>query len=167
MTTETSTATAGGNNATDAQDTNATDSTDATSDEQLGERGLAALRSEREARKAAEKAAADALAKVKQFEDAQKTEAEKQAERIAEIERENAELKMQTLRAKVAAEKQVPVHLLVGATEAELEASADELLKFRGKQAGGAVVDKEGKSPSGASTGPAQDFASFISKQLA
>src|SRR5690606_1931871 len=61
-------------------------------DEPLGAPGLAALRSEREARAAAEKAAADALAKVKEFEDRDKSEAQKQQEALEKAQRELAEL---------------------------------------------------------------------------
>lgn len=120
-------------------------------DEPLGESGLAALKSERSARAAAEKAAADALAKVKAFEDAQKTEAEKQAERLAEFERENAELKSAKTRAEVAAAKGVPAALLSGGSQAELEASADALIAFRGEvQPQKLIVPNEGSSPSSA-----------------
>lgn len=120
-----------------------------TPDEPLGEPGLAALKSEREARAAAEKAAKDALAKVKAFEDAQKTESEKQAERLAEFERENAELKSAKTRAEVAAAKGVPASLLSGSTQEELEASADALIAFRGEvQPQKLIVPNEGSSPS-------------------
>lgn len=120
-------------------------------DEPLGETGLAALKSERAARAAAEKATADALAKVKAFEDAQKTESEKQAERLAEFERENAELKSAKTRAEVAAAKGVPAALLSGGSQAELEASADALIAFRGEiQPQKLIVPNEGSSPSSA-----------------
>lgn len=120
----------------------------AKTDEPLGEPGLAALKSERAARAAAEKAAADALAKVKAFEDAQKSEAEKQAERLAEIERENAELKAAKTRAEVAAAKGVPAGLLTGNTQEELEASADALIAFKGAQEPQKlIVPGEGRSP--------------------
>ncbi|MFZ4894642.1 hypothetical protein ACL9RL_09345 [Plantibacter sp. Mn2098] len=120
----------------------------ATPDEPLGEPGLAALKSEREARAAAEKAAKDALAKVKAFEDAQKTDAEKQAERLAEFERENAELKSAKTRAEVAAAKGVPASLLSGSTQDELEASADALLAFKGETPPQKlIVPGEGKAP--------------------
>lgn len=135
-------------------------------DEPLGESGLAALKSERAARAAAEKAASDALAKVKEFEDAQKTESEKQAERLAEIERENAELKSAKTRAEVAAAKGVPTSLLSGSTQEELEASADALLAFRGEvQPQKLHVPGEGKSPSNTGT-PEGDFAAFLTEQL-
>lgn len=106
----------------------------AKTDEPLGAPGLAALKSEREAKAAAEKRAADAEARIKEFEDAQKTEAEKQAERIAAIERENVELRSAKTRAEVAATKGVPADLLTGSTQAELEASADALIAFKGAQ---------------------------------
>ncbi len=110
----------------------------AKADEPLGEPGLAALKSEREARAAAEKQAKDALAKVKAFEDAQKTEAEKQAERLAEFERENAELKSAKTRAEVAATKQIPSELFAGPASdspEDLAAFADALVAWRGEQA--------------------------------
>ncbi|MFL0711666.1 MAG: DUF4355 domain-containing protein [Microcella pacifica] len=110
------------------------------------------------------KAKAERLA---QIEESQKTEAEKQAERLAEIERENAELKTAKLRAEVAAGKGVPADLLSGSTQEELEAAADKILAWRGEQSSSSgVADKEGRSPSGKSTGPAEDFAAFITQQL-
>lgn len=136
-------------------------------DEPLGEPGLAALKSERAARAAAEKAAADALAKVKAFEDAQKTEAEKQAERLAEFERENAELKSAKTRAEVAAAKGVPAALLSGSTQAELEASADALIAFRGEvQPQRLHVPNEGKTPSGSLASDTDlEFADFLTRR--
>lgn len=138
----------------------------ATPDEPLGEPGLAALKSERAARAAAEQATKEALAKVKAFEDAQKTDAEKQAERLAEFERENAELKSAKTRAEVAAAKGVPASLLSGSTQDELEASADALLAFKGAtQPQKLIVPGEGKSPSNTST-PADQFGEFLKQQL-
>lgn len=133
----------------------------AKTDEPLGEPGLAALKSERAARAAAEKAAADALAKVKAYEDAQKTESEKQAERLAEIERENAELKSAKTRAEVAAAKGVPAALLTGSTQEELEASADALIAFKGDQTQKLIVPNEGKSPGSSATSTAEAFAEW------
>lgn len=120
----------------------------AKADEPLGAPGLAALKSEREAKAAAEKRAAAAEARIKEFEDAQKTEAEKQAERLAEFERENAELKSAKTRAEVAAAKGVPAALLTGSTQEELEASADALIAFKGAQEPQKlIVPGEGRSP--------------------
>ncbi|ROS28913.1 hypothetical protein EDF22_0645 [Rathayibacter sp. PhB127] len=108
----------------------------AKADDKLGEAGIAALKAEREARAAAEK-------RLKEFEDRDKTDAEKLAARLAEVEQREAK----ALRAEVAAAKGVPVSLLTGSTQAELEAHADALITFRGeKQATGLVVPKEGST---------------------
>jgi len=72
--------------------------------------------------------------KYAEWEEANKTEAQKTADRLAAIERENAELKSGKLRAEVAADKGVPSVLLTGSTQEELEAAADALLAFRGEQ---------------------------------
>lgn len=77
------------------------------------------------------KTAAERLAEI---EAANKSEAEKTAERLAAAEKRAAELEVQALRAEVANEKGVPAKLLAGATREELEAAADELIAFRGEQ---------------------------------
>ena len=79
-----------------------------------------------ELRKAAEKLSA--------IEAANKSEAEKTAERLAAAEKRASELEAQALRAEVANEKGVPAKLLSGASREELEAAADELIAFRGEQ---------------------------------
>ena len=108
-------------------------------DEPLGAPGLAALQSERARANAAEKAVSDAQARIQAFEDRDKTEAQKAADRIAAMERENASLRVDALRAQVAAAKSdaakgiiLTADLLTGSTQAELEASADRLLAFKG-----------------------------------
>lgn len=110
------------------------------------------------------KAAAAELAKIRE---ASKTEAEKQAERLAEIERENAELKVAKARAEVAAAKGVPADLLSGGTQEELEASADALIAFRGEQKSAPSSSAIGRAntTSGATT-TADAFASFVEGQL-
>lgn len=77
------------------------------------------------------KKAADRLARL---EEANKTEAEKTAERLAAAEKRAAELEVKALRSEVAASKGVPVSLLTGSTQDELEAAADALIAFRGEQ---------------------------------
>ena len=77
------------------------------------------------------KKAADRL---KALEEANKTEAEKTAERLAAAEKRAAELESKALRAEVAAAKGVPAALLTGSTQEELEAAADALIAFRGEQ---------------------------------
>lgn len=76
------------------------------------------------------------LAQLKQqrddAENANKSESQKLADRIAELEKANANLAAEKLRATVAAAKGVPAELLSGATEDELNAAADKLLAFKG-----------------------------------
>lgn len=74
-------------------------------------------------------AAAKRLAEI---EEASKTEAERQADRLAQLQAENARLQAEALRSQVAASKGVPADLLAGSTEEELNAAADRLLEFRG-----------------------------------
>jgi len=91
------------------------------------------------------KARADKLAEI---EEANKSEAEKVAERLAAAEKRAAELEAKATRAEIAAAKGVPAQLLTGSTQEELEASADALIKFRGDQgSNGLRVPNEGKSP--------------------
>ena len=125
----------------------------ATPDEQLGEAGLSALKAERERANAAEKAAKEALARVKEFEDRDKTEAQKQQEALEAAQRELAELTVAKARAEVAAAKGVPAALLTGGTTEELEASADALIAFKEAQASPAmpIVPSAGKMPSDSS----------------
>jgi hypothetical protein len=125
--------------------------TGAKPDEPLGAPGLAALQSERDARKVAEKATADALAKVKEFEDKDKTEQQRADEALTKAKADLAELTVAKTRAEVAAAKGVPVALLTGATQADIEASADALLQFKGTttepQKQRYVVPEEGGKP--------------------
>lgn len=140
----------------------------ATPDEPLGEGGLKALNAEREARAAAEKAAKDALARVKEFEDRDKSEAQKQQEALERAQKELAELTVAKTRAEVAAAKGVPAALLNGSTQEELEASADALIAFKGEQPKQKlIIPNEGGSPSSRSTGSTADaFAAFMEDKL-
>lgn len=99
-----------------------------------------------EKRAKANKEAADELQKLK---DAQKTDAEKQAEYTKQLEAENAQYKAEKDRAKWAADiaetSGVPAKLLRGSTHEEIEAHAEELKPFfeTENEAGG---DKENSS---------------------
>lgn len=98
----------------------------------LGDAGKKALSAERAARKAAEKAAADALAKVQAFEDANKSEQEKAAARAEAAEKRAAEAEAKALRLEIASELNVPESLrkfLTATDDAGLRAQADELTK--------------------------------------
>ena len=72
-----------------------------------------------------------AAQKLAAIEDAQKTESQRAADRIATLEREAADAKSTALRYEVGAEKGVPTKLLrylTGSTKEELEANAAQLL---------------------------------------
>lgn len=103
-------------------------------DEPLGAPGLAALQSEREARSTAEKDLAAARTQLQALEDAGKTEQQRVDDELARKKQEIAELTVAKTRAEVAATKKVPAALLTGATQAEIEASADALLQFKGTE---------------------------------
>ena len=106
-------------------------------------------------------------AKLSEIEEANKTEAQKTAERLAELERQNAELATAKLRADVAIAKGVPAALLTGSTQEELEASADALIEFRGEQkqapSSSALNRVNGAKASGST---ADQFAAFMGGQL-
>ena len=72
--------------------------------------------------------------KYAELEEANKTEAQKTADRLAAAEKRAAELEVKALRSDVAAAKGVPASLLTGSTQEELEAAADALIAFRGEQ---------------------------------
>lgn len=134
---------------TDNTTETATDTTDNDADKggALGDAGQKALAKEREARKSAEqaykesqKSIADLTAKVKEFEDRDKGEAQKAAERIAELEKALADKDSalvakdrEATRAAVAADKGVPLKLVTGSTREEMEAAADAAIEWRGK----------------------------------
>lgn len=88
--------------------------------------------------------------RLDEIEEQSKTELQKAIERAEKAERRVAEVEVSALRFKVAADKGVPANLLTGTTEAELTASADALIAFRGQQAENTdpVVPGEGVSPS-------------------
>lgn len=95
----------------------------------------------------AAKANEGAAKRLAEIEEAQKTEAQKVQERLDAAERRAAELELKATRAEVAAAKGVPANLLTGSTQAELEASADALLEFRGAQEQQKlIVPNEGKT---------------------
>jgi hypothetical protein len=70
--------------------------------------------------------------KFAEWEEANKTEAEKVQARLDAAEKRAVELESKALRAEVAADKGVPAALLTGSTQEELEAAADALIAYRG-----------------------------------
>lgn len=103
-------------------------------EEPLGAPGLSALKSEREARAAAEERAAAAEARAKDYEDRDKTELQKLQDALDTTRRERDEARLAKARADVAAAKNVPAELLKGSTAEEFEAAADALVAWRGEQ---------------------------------
>ena len=81
------------------------------------------------------KANADAAKRLAEIEEAQKTEAQKLADRLAQAEAKAQAAELKALRSDIAQAKGVPAVLLTGSTEEELNASADMLLEFRGEAA--------------------------------
>jgi len=113
------------------------------------------------------KANEDAARRLAEIEESSKTEAQKALDRAEAAEKRAAEMELRSVRAEVAAAKGVPVELLAGSTHAEIEASADALLTFRGEAPKGPVIPNQGKTPGPASAGtPAQVFGEFLTNQL-
>lgn len=96
----------------------------------LGDAGKRALDAERKARKAAEKAAADAAARVKEYEDAQKSEAERLAAEVAELREAAAKAIAEAARQRVVNETGLPADLadlVTGADEDAMRATAERI----------------------------------------
>lgn len=103
-------------------------------------------------------------AKFAEWEEAQKTEAQKTEERLAAAEKRAVELELKATRAEVAAAKGVPVELLSGGSQEELEAAADALIAFRGDMAKGPVIPGQGKQPEAPAGTPADRFATAMTE---
>lgn len=98
----------------------------------LGDPGKKALDAERKARSAAEKRAKDAEARVREFEDKDKSEAQKAADAKAASDKRADDADARALRLEVAFEKGLTpkqAKRLTGSTREELEADAEELLE--------------------------------------
>lgn len=131
----------------------------------LGDAGKKALDSERAARKAAEDEQKKLAAKLKEYEDRDKTEAQRQEEALAQARAELAEVTIAKTRAEVAAAKGVPAGLLTGSTQEDLEASADALIAYKGAQQS-LYVPNEGKMPQRGQPTTADAFAAFVESKL-
>jgi hypothetical protein len=110
-------------------DTQAQDA--AASEDTLGDAGKKALEAERRNARAAARERDALAAKLKEFEDRDKSEADKAVERAAAAEKRVAELEAQATRLEVAFENGLTpaqAKRLVGSTREELEADAKELL---------------------------------------
>lgn len=134
----------------------------------LGEKGERALDAWKQRAKAAESEAKRARtleARLKEIEDKDKTEAEKQAARTAAAETEAASARTELLRLKVATSKGLPSNLadrLRGTTEEEMVADADELLAVFKPKGGPAPRSFDG----GARSGSAPRGGSFLADAI-
>lgn len=133
---------------------------------ELGEKGVAALKAERAARKSAEKALDDLAAKVKAFEDRDKSEGEKLKEQLAELSGRAAKAERENARLAVIAKHQVPeeYHDLVwGDDEEALAASAQKVRSLidstATKDRASFVIPDEGGSPALALNGDGLEAA--------
>lgn len=98
-------------------------------------------------------------AKFDEVQEASKTAEQKAAERLAALEKENADLKASQLRSDVAVEKGLPAKLakfLQGSTREELEASAAELLELN--KPAGPVIRGQERSPGKVGEDPLREF---------
>lgn len=112
------------------------------------------------------KAAAEKLAA---FEESQKTEAQKLADRAAAAEKERDAAKLEALRTKVGMQKKLPtdvIDLLKGDTEEELAAHADRLSEhFKASVRPAGSVD-QGTRGSAPAQNPRDAFAGLINKAI-
>lgn len=119
----------------------------AADDAPLGENGVKALAAERDARKAAE-------ARIKELEDASKSDEQKRAERFDQLEKSDGEkagaigsLESKLLRYQVASAKGLDLEAaerLIGSSQEEIEADADKWIAKWGKSNGPAPVPGAG-----------------------
>lgn len=122
--------------------------------EPLGEKGVAALKAERLARAAAEKRESDLAAKVKAYEDRDKSDAEKLQEQLAELSGRAAKAERESARLSVIATHQIPAEyhdLVQGADEESLTASAAKVRSLLDATASteraSFIIPDEGGSP--------------------
>ena len=137
----------------------------------LGDAGKKALAAERDARKAAEKTAADYKAKLDQIEQANLPELEKAQRAAQEAQDQLATATRLNTRNQVALAKGVPADLvdfLTGDTENEISAKADVLLaRLNAPAAPRPDLTQGGKSARSTGSGnPEADFATFLTNQL-
>lgn len=142
-----------------AEDAKAADA--AKADEKLGEPGLRALQSERDARAAAEKRAADAEAKIQAAEDAKLSDIQRANKERDDTAAESAKLLTTVARLTALAEHPVPKEyqdLVTGTDEASFLASAKKISELYARAEGKApkpapVPGSGGRSEDGGSAG--------------
>lgn len=140
-------------------------------DKPLGPNGEKALQSERAARKAAEESAAAALARVKAFEDAQKSDAERAAEALTEAKQAAATAATEVLRWRTAAKFGISDEdaetFLTGSDEATITRQAERLAALASAPTTPRPdLTQANARPNGAGGTPESDFASFLKTQI-
>lgn len=139
-------------------------------EEPLGEGGIKALKAERALREAAETSAKEANAKLKAVEDAKLGDLERAQKEASEAQAALADITKQNIRNTVALTKQVPAALvkyLIGDTEAEISASADEIIaQFNVPTTPRPDLTQATPRDAAAASGPEADFAQFLKSQL-
>lgn len=116
-------------------------------DDDLGDKGKKALSAERKKARDAEKAAADLRTKLKELEDADKSEVQKLRDENAELTKDLNNAKARALRLEIAGEKGVKPRYLTGDTREELEAAADEYLEDHPPAEAGATPPPPSRKP--------------------
>jgi hypothetical protein len=138
-------------------------------DKPLGPNGEKALKSEREARAAAEKSAAELKARLDSIEAANLSDLEKAQKAAADAQAQLADITRQNLRNSVALAKGVPadlVEFLTGESEQEISVKADVLMSRLNAPTTPKPDPSQGAG-SGAAKGSASDqFAEFFTSQL-
>jgi hypothetical protein len=110
--------------------------------------------------------------KAQQFDalqEQQKTEQQRLEERAAKAEQDTQTAQTEAARLRVALEKGLTptqAKRLVGTTEEELSADADELLADLGKAKPRGDVGQGARGTEPTSAGPEQDFANFLKRQM-
>lgn len=120
-------------------------------DADLGDAGKKALDEERKARREAEKALRDVQDQLKELTDKDKSEVEKLRDEVANLTKERDGDRLKVLRSDVAMAKGLTAaqaKRLVGSTQEELEADADEILEAFPAQ--GAATPPPSRKPSAA-----------------
>jgi len=115
----------------------------------LGEKGVAALKAERDARRAAEKNANELAAKVKAFEDRDKSDTEKAQEALRELTDRATRAERQNARLAVIAEYQIPKDY-------------QDLIQGDDEESLNAVAAKVAALVQATAPAPASDRASFV-----
>ena len=136
----------------------------------LGDAGKRALAAERDARKAAEKSAAELAAQLKAVEDAKLSDLERAQAAAKEAQDQLATITRQNLRNSVALTKGVPADLvdfLTGDTEQEIAAKADLLLaRLQAPTTPRPDLSQSSTRDPAAAGTPEADFAQFLNSQL-